>query len=45
MFDDCKPKNIYNADGTGLFFRCPSNKTLSLKRVFFTVVERLPRRG
>jgi len=33
-FDDCKPKNIYNADETGLFFGCPANKTLSLKRVF-----------
>jgi hypothetical protein len=33
-FDDCKLKNIYNADETGLFFRCPSNKTLSLKGVF-----------
>jgi hypothetical protein len=27
-------QKIYNADETGLFFRCPSNKTLSLKRVF-----------
>jgi hypothetical protein len=26
-----RPKNIYNADETGLFFRLPPNKTLSLK--------------
>jgi hypothetical protein len=26
-----KPKNIYNADWTGLFFRIPPNKTLSWK--------------
>jgi hypothetical protein len=26
-----KPKDIYNADETGLFFRFPHNKTLSLK--------------
>jgi hypothetical protein len=26
-----KPMNIYNADETGLFFRLPPNKTLSLK--------------
>jgi hypothetical protein len=26
-----KPKNIYNADKTGLFLRLPPNKTLSVK--------------
>jgi hypothetical protein len=31
IFEGYKPKNIYNADETGLFFRLPPNKTLSLK--------------
>jgi hypothetical protein len=26
-----EPTNIYNAGGLGLFFRVPSNKTLSFK--------------
>jgi hypothetical protein len=26
-----KPKNIYNTEGTGLFFSLPPNKTLILK--------------
>jgi hypothetical protein len=29
--DGYKAKGIYNADETGLFFRLPPNKTLSLK--------------
>jgi hypothetical protein len=31
IFGGYEPKNIYNADETGLFFRLPPNKTLSLK--------------
>jgi hypothetical protein len=31
IFEDYEPKNIYNADETGLFFRLALNKTLSLK--------------
>jgi hypothetical protein len=31
IFEGYKPKNIYNAEETGLFFRLPPNKTLSLK--------------
>jgi hypothetical protein len=31
IFEGYEPKNIYNADETGLFFRLPPNKTLSLK--------------
>jgi hypothetical protein len=31
IFESYEPKNIYNADETGLFFRLPPNKTLSLK--------------
>jgi hypothetical protein len=31
IIEGYEPKNIYNADETGLFFRLPVNKTLSLK--------------
>jgi hypothetical protein len=31
IFDVYELKNIYNADESGLFFRLPPNKTLSLK--------------
>jgi hypothetical protein len=28
---NCKPKNFYNGDETGLFFRLPPNRALCLK--------------
>jgi hypothetical protein len=31
LFEGYEPKNIYNVDETGLFFRLPPNKTLSLE--------------
>jgi hypothetical protein len=31
IFEGYEPKNIYNTDESGLFFRLPPNKTLSLK--------------
>jgi hypothetical protein len=30
IIEGYEPKNIYNADETGLFFRLPTNETMSL---------------
>jgi hypothetical protein len=40
-----KPKNIYNADYTGLFFRIPPNKTVSLKDNSCHYGKKFPERG